>query len=62
MLLCIENVESNVSFPVPGSTLISSFVLLCNESVESNVSFPVPGSTLIFSCVCSYIMRVYEVM
>ena len=62
MLLCNESVESNVSFPVTGSTLISSCVLLCNESVESNESFPVPGSKLITSCVCCYVMRVWKVI
>ena len=62
MLICNEGVESNVSFPVPGSTLISSCVLLYKESVDSNVSFPLPGSTLISSCVCCYVMKVWKVM
>ena len=64
MLLCVECMESNVSFPVPGSTLISRclHVSLCIESVESNVSFPVSRSTVIKSCVCCYVTSAYKIM
>ena len=56
------SIQSNVSFPMPGSTIMCScvYVLWCAKSVESNVGFPMPGPTLMCSCVYFKVQRVFS--